>query len=239
MSFLSVVPLHYPHLDSEPSEEITKYFRTMLSQDEDALLFYIDIADYISAWKLPNHRKVKAMMKEHILKELITSYIRCDDSMLVGVFESVRLNDSLIQVWLNPKAMPYLINAHLTREGFASSVPIELLQPFRSVYTAKIFERLVRFADTGVLYLTPESICDITRCKSASYGVIKRDVLLKAEKELLKCKLLVKNFVIDETRVGNKVKNIKLSFKLSSKVRPSKLDALEESANEDVNLNAA
>lgn len=227
MSFLSVVPLHYPCLESESSKEIVKYFRNMLNQDENSLRFYIDIKDYISAWNLPHPSKAKAMVKQHVLNELIATHIRCDDDTLISVFEQVGGGGTMIKVWLNPKAMPYLINAHLTKSGFMSPIAIELLQPFRSVYTAKIFERLIRFSDTGTLIFTPEGICEFTNSKSRSYGVIKRDILLKAEKELLKYKLLEKKFDITEIKSGNKVKRVRISFSLTKKARPNKAFTLD------------
>ena len=232
MSFLSVVPLHYPSLESEEAPEIVRYFRNMMNQDENALLFYIDINDYISARNLPHPSKVRATVKQHVLKQLLTTTIQCDDDTLVSVFEQVSFGDSIIKVWLNAKALPYLINAHLASSGFTCPITIELLQPFRSVYTAKLFERMVRFADTGQLFLTPESIIEITGCKTASYGAIKRDVLLKAEKELLKCKMLTEKLTIKETKVGNRVKSVKVHFSLASKILPNKV-GFDDVANDD------
>ncbi|KDM90940.1 replication initiation protein [Photobacterium galatheae] len=233
MSFLAVIPLDYACLENESAENVIKYFRKKLTQDENALRFFIDFKDFLSSWELANPRKAKQMVKEHCLKELITTHIRCDDSSLRSVFEEVKTIDDTIVVWLNARAMPFLINAHLAKTGFMYRIPIELLKPFRSVYTVKMFERLIRFSDTGVLYMTPQSLKRLTDCKSEDYSTLRRDVLLKAEKELIKYGLLKKKFDIKTEKTGRKVSKIILEFELADTVRPPKEDFAHFTGNED------
>ncbi|EGR2229337.1 TPA: replication initiation protein [Vibrio parahaemolyticus] len=233
MSFLAVIPLDYACLEDETPENVIKYFRKKLTQDEDSLRFFIDFKDFLSSWELANPRKAKQMVKEHCLKELITTHIRCDDSTLRSVFEEVKTVDDTIVVWLNARAMPFLINAHLAKTGFMYRIPIELLKPFRSVYTVKIFERLVRFSDTGVLYMTPQSLKKLTDCKSEDYSTLRRDVLMKAEKELIKYGLLKKKFDIKTEKSGRKVSRIIIEFELTDKVRPPKEDLSGFVGNEE------
>ncbi len=234
MSFLAVIPLEYSCLDGESPENVIKFFRKKISQEDNALQYYIDLQDFLKTWCVSNPRKAKQMVKEHCLKQLIGTYIRADDGSLKNVFEEVRIEDEMLSVWISARAMPYLINVHLSDGGFTYRVPIELLKPFRSVYTVKLFERLVRFSDTGTLYLTPSSLKDITGAKSSDYPTLKRDVLLKAERELLKYGLLKREFRLKTEKNGRKVSKIKLDFVLADHVRPPRDNITKTNNSPDI-----
>lgn len=234
MSFLAVIPLDYKNLEYETEENIIKFFRKKLSNDSDALRYFIDLKDFLLTWDLPNPRKAKQLIKANIVNRLITTNIRCDDLSARSVFEEVKPEDEMIAVWLNAKAMPFLINAHVAKDGFISPMPIELLKPFRSVYTLKLFEQLVRFRATGKLYFSIESLKELTGCKSVEYSAIKRDVLIKAEKELLKYGLIDEKFKVITKKNGNKVSKIEITFKLTDKVCSNKPMSNSSAANEPI-----
>ena len=234
MSFLAVIPLEYTCLEGETDDTVIKYFRRKTVSDENSLRYFIDIRDFVSCWSVTNnYRKMKQTIKSNIIKELISTNIRCDDHNLRSIFEEVSVVGDMISVYLSPRAMPFLINAHLCNGGFIRPLPVELLKPFRSVYAAKMFERLVRFQDTGRLMLTLHSIQDITGCKSADYSTIRRDVIKKTETELLKYDLIKNKFNIKIQKVGRKVTNIEIFFELTEAVKASPVIKYPKPENED------
>lgn len=234
MSFLAVVPLDYKILEGESDESVIKFFRKKLSNDENALRYFIDFKDFTSVWSMTNNqRKMKQSLKANLLNQMIMTYIRLDDKSLRSIFEEVSDAGDMLCVHLSPRAMPLLINAHLCDGGFTRPLPVELLKPFRSVYTAKLFERLVRFHDTGKLVMSIETIQDVTGCKSADFSTIRRDVIKKAEAELLKYELLQEPFVIKAHKSGRKVTKVEIFFKLTEKVTPPAKEFIEFVGNDE------
>ncbi len=182
MSFLGVVDFNFPDLEGVSNADVIKYFNCRLAEDSEYLSCEIDYYEFSEAWRVKNPKSNKQSMKKLSSRFLIQSAI-CEGSKLIPLFNEATLKDDVIKVHLNARAMPYLLNAHRTKKGFISPVPLKYFQLFRSTITAKLFERMLQFVDTGVLIFSLESLRELTGCKSMEYKAIKRDVLSKAKKD--------------------------------------------------------
>lgn len=200
MSFLAVVDLIYPDLELSNHEDIISYFHEKLANKPDYLNHAIDYGDFAEAWNVKNPKSNKQNIKKLAESYLIQSSIRSNNS-LVQLFAEAILEDDKIRVMLNPRAMPYLLNAHRTKDGFISPVPLKYFHSFRSTITAKLFERMLRFIDSGVLYFTEESLKKYTGSSSSEYKALKRDVLVKAKKEFDELDF-IEEFSFEEEFIG-------------------------------------
>lgn len=209
MSFLGVVDFNFPDLEGLTNEEVIKFFNARLAEDSDYLTCEIDYYEFSEAWQVKNPKSNKQSMKKLSKRFLIQSAI-CEGATVTPLFNQATLDDNIIKVHLNARAMPYLLNAHRTKKGFISPVPIKYFQLFRSTITAKLFERMLQFVDTGVLIFTIDSLRELTGTKSLEYKAIKRDVLNKAKSDFESFGFVTK-FSINEEKYqrGRKARGVK------------------------------
>ena len=216
MSFLAAVDMNFPDLEELDRDEIVDFFNKQVADNPRYLDCKVSYTDFVAAWNVKNPKSDKQYLKNLSEKFLIQSSIK-DGKSLITLFSEAEFEDNEIKVLLNPRSMPYLLNAHRTKEGFISPVPLRYFQNFRSTITAKLFERMLRFVDTGQLYFTPERLKEYTGCKSSEYKILKRDVLNKAKKEFEKLDF-IESFEITEeysgTGRGKQVKRIIINYSM-------------------------
>lgn len=212
MSFLAIVDFSFLDLEVESVRGVVDFFNKAVAENQDALFCSFDYIDFVDAWAVASSRRTKKHLKDLSQKLLLQCFIKEGDE-LISLFSRAILCEDKIKVWLNPFAMPYLLNAHKASSGFISPIPLMYFRTFKSTATAKIFERMLRFIDTGTLYLTLDSIREITGSKSEEYKSIKRDVLLKAKTEL-EALSFVERFDITEKKEGRRVKSVVISFSM-------------------------
>lgn len=235
MSFLAVTDLNFNDLDQVSHEGVIDFFNKKVAQKSDYLSCTVFYSDFVEAWNVKNPKSNKQSLKALAESLLIQSSIK-DGKTLTPLFSRADLEDDEFRILLNPSAMPYLLNAYRTKEGFISPIPLKYFQNFRSTITAKLFERMLRFIDTGVLYFTPETLRDYTGCKSSEYKAIKRDVLQKAKKEFEKLDF-VDSFDFSEEYVGsgrNKtLKRIVVNFSMEeiSKLKKANIERCNSPEN--------
>lgn len=216
MSFLAAVDMNFPDLEELDRDEIVDFFNKQVADNPRYLDCKVNYTDFVAAWNVKNPKSDKQYLKNLSEKLLIQSSIK-DGKSLITLFSEAEFEDNEIKVLLNPRSMPYLLNAHRTKEGFISPVPLRYFQNFRSTITAKLFERMLRFVDTGQLYFTPERLKEYTGCKSSEYKILKRDVLNKAKKEFEKLDFIELFEITEEysgTGRGKQVKRIIINYSM-------------------------
>lgn len=231
LTALAQYDFDFPELEKADEREMHKYFSLAQANEPDALKVRLSIKDTFAAWKVNSPYRARQHIAEHISKNLLTCHINGEDE-LIPLFSSISnklIDGDYLDLWFNHRSMPYLINAHLDTSGFITAIPIKYFHGLRSVMTMKLYEKMLRFIDTGQVIFTPESLRTHTGTNSKDYFALKRNVINKAKAEIEKMEH-VNSFQIIEEKCGRKVKVIKIKFsmpKISTLKRKNKQRNIE------------
>ncbi|ELP6119207.1 TPA: RepB family plasmid replication initiator protein [Vibrio vulnificus] len=220
LSWMALADLEYPDLATATREDITKYFKKIDLDEPDTLKLLIPIDSYVSVWKGANPSKTKQQIRQALQKEILkATYHNESDDELIAVFNRVKPEgEDMIAAYVNPVAMPFLINPHLSPSGFIGSTCIGAFVPFRSIATAKLLQEMIRYKDTSVLYLSPGRLKSITQAKTDLFKTLNRDVIKKASDELKKLGYIDTDLEVSVVKkIRNKVESFKIHFSLTDK----------------------
>lgn len=222
---LAFAELKYPDLTELTESEIVTYFKKKDLENPDFLKTYVSVDEYARFWGGNNQRKARFDIKNFVNKAKVAEFVLSASinpidapERFISVFSEIEIEGDRIAAWFNPNIMPFLINPTLNEQGFTRTLLV-LLQPLRSVATVKLFNQLVRFKDKGVLYLTPKKLQGLVQSKSDNFNVLNRDVIKKAEKDLLAQGLITKKgfTVIPTKKDGKKIISFSIMFELENK----------------------
>lgn len=223
---LALAELKYPDLTELTESEIVTYFKKRDLENPDFLKTYVSIDDYAKFWGGNNQRKARFDIKSFVNKAKVAEFVLSasinpidSPDRFISVFSEISIEGDRIAAWFNPSVMPFLINPTQNEQGFTRTLLV-LLQPLRSVATVKLFNQLVRFKDNGVLFLTPKKLQGLVQSKSDNYNVLNRDVIKKAEKDLIAQGLITKKgFTVTPIKKdGKKILSFSIKFELTNKV---------------------
>ena len=222
---LSLAELKYPDLVNLSESEIVTYFKKQDLENPDFLKTYVSIDDYAKFWGGKNQRKARFDIKSFVNKAKVAEFVLSasvnpvDSDRFISVFSEIAIHGDRIAAWFNPSVMPFLINPTRNQQGFTRTLLVQL-QPLRSVATAKLFNQLLRFKDNGVLYLTPKKLQALVQSKTDNFNVLNRDVIKKAERDLVTQGLITKSglSVVPVKKEGKKIISFSIRFKLTAKV---------------------
>ena len=223
---LALAELKYPDLTELTETEIVTYFKKMDLENPDFLKTYVSIDDYAKFWGGNNQRKARFDIKSFVNKAKVAEFVLSASinpvnhpARFISVFSEISVEDDRIAAWFNPSVMPFLINPTLNQLGFTRTLLVQL-QPLRSVATVKLFNQMVRFKDSSVLYLTPKKLQALVQSKTNNFNVLNRDVIKKAERDLVTQGLITKNGlrVVPIKKEGKKIISFSVQFELTPRV---------------------